>query len=121
MPSQPSPDTQAVPPSLGIRPLWLLSTCTFLIIAILIIADAAVSLHLREAALRNTETNLRNISLALAEQADRAVQGVELVLASTAEFVAAREGRRRRRFPAQDGRPAGPRDAAGEAGRPALH
>ncbi len=91
MPSQPSPDTQAVPPSLGNRPLWLLYTCAFLIIAILIIADAAVSLHLREAALRNTETNLRNISLALAEQADRAVQGVELVLASTAEFVAAQK------------------------------
>lgn len=91
MPSQPSPDTQAVPPSLGNRPLWLLYTCAFLIIAILVIADAAVSLHLREAALRNTETNLRNISLALAEQADRAVQGVELVLASTAEFVAAQK------------------------------
>jgi signal transduction histidine kinase/HPt (histidine-containing phosphotransfer) domain-containing protein len=89
MPSHPASDTKTVPPSLGIRPLWLLYSCTFLIIAILMIADLAVSLHLRESALRNTETNLRNISLALAEQADRAVQGVDLVLASMAEFVAA--------------------------------
>jgi signal transduction histidine kinase/HPt (histidine-containing phosphotransfer) domain-containing protein/ActR/RegA family two-component response regulator len=87
MPPQPIPAIQAAPPGLGTRPLWLLYTCTCLIIVVLIMADAAVSLHLRETALRGTETNLRNISLALAEQADRAVQGVDLVLSSTAEFV----------------------------------
>ncbi|MGA3402148.1 MAG: ATP-binding protein [Acetobacteraceae bacterium] len=69
--------------------MWLLYACTGLIIAILIGAGLSVSLRLRETTLRDSEANLRNISLALAEQADRAVQGVDLVLASMAEFVVA--------------------------------
>ncbi len=92
MPPQPDPDIPATQPRLSTRPLWLLYTGTWLIIAILLGAALAVSLNLREATLRNTEANLRNLSLALAEQADRAVQGVDLVLASTAEFVAEEGG-----------------------------
>ena len=55
-------------------------TCAGLIIVILLGTDLAVSLHLREMTLRNTEANLANLSLALAEQADRAVQGIVLPL-----------------------------------------
>ncbi len=89
MPLHSGPNVHAAHPRLNAGPLWLLYTCTCLIIAILLGADVAVSLNLREAALRNTEVNLHNIGLALAEQADRALQGVDLVLASTAEFVVA--------------------------------
>jgi hypothetical protein len=89
MPSRPGPEPPTRHPGLNPGPLWLLYTCTCLIIAILLGAGVAVSLNLRETTLRNAETNLRNISLALAEQADRAVQGVDLVLASAAEFAAA--------------------------------
>ncbi len=71
------------------RPLWLLYACTCLVIAILIGADLTVSLNLRESTLRNNAANLHNISLALAEQADRAVQGVDLVLSNMAAFVVA--------------------------------
>jgi hypothetical protein len=73
----------------GIKPLGLLYACTCLIIATLIGAAVAVSLNLRESTLRNSEANLHNLSLALAEQADRAVQGVDLVLKNMAEYVAA--------------------------------
>jgi signal transduction histidine kinase/DNA-binding response OmpR family regulator len=89
MPPQPSPNSRAARSSRNPGALWLLYTCTCLIIAILIGAGLAVSMNLRESTLRNTETSLRNISVALAEQADRAVQGADLVLSSTAEFVVA--------------------------------
>ncbi len=75
MPPQPGPAPRAAQPRLNTRPLWLLYACTCLIIATLAGADLAVSLNLRQSALRNTEANLRNISLVLAEQADRAERG----------------------------------------------
>ena len=89
MPLAPGSDSTAMPPGLNTRPLWLLYACAFLVIAILIGADLAASLQLRDSTLRNSEANLRHMSLALAEQADRSVQGVDLVLSSMAEFVAA--------------------------------
>jgi hypothetical protein len=89
MPPQSGPDSPAAQPSLNIRPLWLLYTCTCLIIAILIGADLAVSLNLRETTLRNSEHNLRNISITLAEQANRSLQGLDLVLTSLEELIAA--------------------------------
>ena len=89
MPPQSGSHSPAAPPGLNAKSLWLLYACTGLIIAILIGAGLSVSLRLRETTLRDSEANLRNISLALAEQADRAVQGVDLVLASMAEFVVA--------------------------------
>ncbi len=89
MPLVPGSDSTAMPPGLNTRPLWLLYACAFLVIAILIGADLAASLQLRDSTLRNSEANLRHMSLALAEQADRSVQGVDLVLSSMAEFVAA--------------------------------
>ena len=84
----------AVPPvvitsRLSNRPLWLLYACTALIVAVLGVADVATLLKMRESALRNAESNLLNMSVALSEQADRAVQGLDLVLASMSEFVVA--------------------------------
>ena len=69
------------------RPLWLLYTCTALIVLTLVGGLAAAVLNLRETTLRSAETNLTTISLTLAEQADRAVQGVDLVLGSLVDFL----------------------------------
>lgn len=53
MPPQPGSDCHAAQASLSTRPLWLLVISTCLIIAMLIGADLAVSLNLRESTLRN--------------------------------------------------------------------
>jgi hypothetical protein len=89
MPNHADPNPSTVPPDPAGKPLWLLLVCTALIVAILIGADISVLLNLRESTLRSSEANLHNISLALAEQADRAVQGVDMVLDSMAQFVVA--------------------------------
>lgn len=68
-------------------PLRVLYACTFLIIALLMAAESAVILNMRESTLRTTETNLTNISLALAEQANRSMQGLDLVLTSLNDFL----------------------------------
>ena len=92
MPTPPAPAdpaAHALPRRLNIRAPRLLYACTGLIIAVLIVADLAALLNLRASTLRASESNLRNISLTLAEQADRTVQGVDMALASMAEFVTA--------------------------------
>lgn len=62
------------------RSLWLLGGCTGVILLVLIAATVGVILNLRQAVLRGTETTLRNLSLVLAEQADRSLQALDLVL-----------------------------------------
>ncbi len=87
MASPPDPDPSRSTRPLITRPLWLLYTCTALIILALAAGEAAVVMNLRATTLRNAEANLHNVSLALAEQADRTVQGLDLVLTSIGEFV----------------------------------
>jgi len=89
MPAQPTTVALPTPPRRNACASCMLFVCTALIIATLIAADIALLLSLRESALRNSEANLRNISLALAEQADRALQGFDLVLTSMAGSVTA--------------------------------
>ena len=61
---------------------WMvvLGGCTGLILLILFGATLAMILNLREAALRGAETTLRHLSLVLAEQADRSLQALDVVL-----------------------------------------
>lgn len=70
-------------------PLWLVYAGAIAIVAILGLAEATVVLNMRESTLRNTEANLHNISVALADQANRAFQGLDLVLVSVADAIAA--------------------------------
>ena len=51
--------------------------------------NAAVILHLRESTLVDQENELGNLSLTLAEQADRSFQSVDLVISSVADEIAA--------------------------------
>jgi signal transduction histidine kinase/DNA-binding NarL/FixJ family response regulator/HPt (histidine-containing phosphotransfer) domain-containing protein len=67
---------------------WLLYGGTVLIIAILVAAEAVVVLDMRASTLRTTDANLRNLSTALAEQANRAMEGLDLVLTSVLENLA---------------------------------
>jgi signal transduction histidine kinase/CheY-like chemotaxis protein len=89
MPPEPDPALAAVRPRFRPGPLWLLYTCTCLIVAILIGGFVASALNLRETTLRNTEHNLHNVSITLAEQANRSLQGLDLVLTSLEELIAA--------------------------------
>jgi signal transduction histidine kinase/DNA-binding response OmpR family regulator len=86
---RPRPD--AVSASLRPRfrpgPLWLLYACTGLIVAILVGGFLASVLDLRETTLRNTERNLHNVSITLAEQANRAFQSLDLVMSDLNEFM----------------------------------
>jgi signal transduction histidine kinase/DNA-binding response OmpR family regulator len=52
-------------------------------------ADGAVVLNLRESLLRNAERNLATTSLTLAEQADRSIQSLDLILSGLTEYVRA--------------------------------
>jgi diguanylate cyclase (GGDEF)-like protein len=56
---------------------------------VLLATNVAVILHLRKSELLDQETQLRNLSLILAEQADRSFQSVDLVISSVAERVTA--------------------------------
>src|ERR1700722_10179329 len=65
----------------GIRtPIRLVRIASWLLIVVLLATCAIVLLRLRENALRGTERHLSEVTLTLAEQADRAVQGMDLVL-----------------------------------------
>ncbi len=59
------------------RRLWLV--CALLVVAALV-AGSAVILHLRQAALANSERELTNLGIVLAEQTSRTIQSVDLVL-----------------------------------------
>jgi hypothetical protein len=69
-------------------PLRLLYACTALLILVLLATNGAVILHLRKSELLEQETQLNNLSLILAEQADRTFQSADLVISSVAETVA---------------------------------
>ncbi len=70
-------------------PLRLVYACMALLILLLFGTNAAVILHLRENELLDEENQLRNLSLTLAEQADRSFQSVDLVISSVADEIAA--------------------------------
>src|ERR1700736_1520912 len=69
-------------------PLRLLYACTALLILVLLATFVAVILPLRESELLDEEHQLQNLSLTLAEQADRSFQSVDLVVSSVAEGMA---------------------------------
>ncbi len=79
------------PPTPNIRnlPLRVLYACTALVILVLLAVNAAVILGLREDALVYEEGGLKNLSLILAEQADRAFQSANLVVSSVVAETAA--------------------------------
>jgi diguanylate cyclase (GGDEF)-like protein len=77
--------------AIGLRraPLRLLYAGTALLILVLLATNGAVILHLRKSELLDQESQLKNLSLILAEQANRTFQSVDLVVTSVAEGVAA--------------------------------
>jgi signal transduction histidine kinase len=83
MDSRPSPSRSAR------RPLRRLYACTALLIVLLLATNAAIILHLRESELLDQESQLTNLSLTLAEQAERSFQSVDLVLSSVADRIRA--------------------------------
>jgi diguanylate cyclase (GGDEF)-like protein len=70
-------------------PLRLLYACTALLILVLFATNAAVIWHLRNSELLDQENQLKNLSLILAEQADRTFRSVDLVVSSVATGMAA--------------------------------
>jgi len=69
--------------------LRLLYAGTILLIVVLLGTNAAVVLHLRKSELLHEEDQLKNLSLILAEQADRSFQSVDLVISSVANEMTA--------------------------------
>ena len=69
------------------RPLTTLYGGGLLVVVVLVTAMLAVAINLRERALEASERNLSNISVALSEQADGVVQGLDLVLTSLVDFL----------------------------------
>ncbi len=65
---------------------WLYAGALSIII-VLVVSMTVIVLNLRESALQSSERSLTNISIALAEQANRAIQGLDLVLTSLNEFL----------------------------------
>jgi diguanylate cyclase (GGDEF)-like protein/PAS domain S-box-containing protein len=78
----------ALNPRSAAAPLRLLYTGTALLILVLLATNAAVILHLRESELLQEEGQLTNLSLIMAEQADRSFQSVDLVISSVADGMA---------------------------------
>jgi signal transduction histidine kinase/AmiR/NasT family two-component response regulator/HPt (histidine-containing phosphotransfer) domain-containing protein len=74
--------------SRGLRPRGLLAGATCMIILAFALGGTSLVFGMREAALHATETNLSNLSLTLAEQANRSLQGLDLVLASLSDVLA---------------------------------
>ena len=71
------------------RPLLRLYACTAFLIVLLLATNAAIILHLRESELLDQESQLTNLSLTLAEQAERSFQSVDLVVSSVVDRIAA--------------------------------
>ncbi len=69
-------------------PLWILGSVVVLVIALVVVLEAFALANMRDSTLRNTETNLSSISVALAEQASRAFKGLDLVLDDVAVSLA---------------------------------
>jgi len=70
-------------------PLRLLYAGTILLIVVLLGTNAAVILDLRKSELLHEEDQLKNLSLVLAEQADRSFQSVDLVISSVSDEMTA--------------------------------
>jgi diguanylate cyclase (GGDEF)-like protein len=70
-------------------PVRLIYACTILLILVLLGANAAVILDLRKSELLHEEDQLKNLSLILAEQADRSFQSVDLVISSVSDEMTA--------------------------------
>ena len=70
-------------------PLRMLYAGTAFLIVILVMTNAAVILHLRASELLSQEDQLKDLSLIIAEQADRSFRSVDLAISSVAEQVAA--------------------------------
>ncbi len=81
-------DTATRPKRSERTPLPVIYIGALLLVVALVTAMFTVALNLRERSLEASEHNLSNISVALSEQADRAVQALDLVLTSLNEFVA---------------------------------
>ncbi|HVH79782.1 MAG TPA: ATP-binding protein [Stellaceae bacterium] len=64
-------------------PLRLLHIAAGVLVSLLLLAAAVVVMQLREAALADEQRDLANLSLTLAEQADRSFHSVDLVVSST--------------------------------------
>ena len=69
-------------------PLWILRSVVVLVIGLVAVVETFALTKMRDTTLRNAETNLVNISVALAEQASRALKGLDLSLYSVAEALA---------------------------------
>ena len=69
-------------------PLWILGSVVVLVIGLVAVVETFALTKMRDTTLRNAETNLVNISVALAEQASRALKGLDLSLYSVAEALA---------------------------------
>ena len=76
----------------------ILYGCAALVIVILLVTDALLVLHLRHGTIRAEETNLRNLSLTLAEEADRSFQSFDLILSSVVGQIAPQRFADRRAF-----------------------
>jgi signal transduction histidine kinase len=74
---------------LGPSSVRLLYICTALLILVLLATNATVILHLRKNELLDQERQMKNLSLTLAEQADRSFQSVDLVISRVGEQIAA--------------------------------
>jgi len=72
-------DIRAAAGKLRSRPIMLLIASGVALIAAIVIATMATIFNLRDRALADSETELRNLALVLAEQTDRSFQAVELV------------------------------------------
>jgi diguanylate cyclase (GGDEF)-like protein len=85
--------TEKTMPLLAEKPrhasLRVLYIGTAILILVLLAGTATVLLHLRKTEVRDQENQLRNLSLILAEQAERSFESVDLVVLSVAERIAA--------------------------------
>lgn len=71
-------------------PVRLVQIAAWLLVLILLATCTIVLVRLRENALRGAERHLSDVALTLAEQADRAVQGMDLVLDGIARLAVSR-------------------------------
>ena len=69
------------------RPIRYLILCGVLIIAAIVAATAIMAGNLRDRALSESERELKNTALILAEQVDRSFQAVDLVQSSVVEKI----------------------------------
>jgi signal transduction histidine kinase/DNA-binding NarL/FixJ family response regulator len=68
----------------GRRPIILLLAGVCVVVLAIAVAEAIAVVNMRNSTLRNVETNLKSLSIALAEQANQTFHGVDLVLSELA-------------------------------------